>query len=283
MILSPAGAALYGYLLARFGIRGLLDLTRPWRLLLFLVALAAGMLSGFRSFVLLGALTFATLCYLEGLHRTRFVPALLGVMLLAGAVVLPQAEKLPLMVQRSLSFLPGKFDFLTRESAVGSWIGAWKCGKRYCRTFPSTCFEAKAGALMPAISLRRLIPARPATRSPRTILVGDYHNGPLSVLMPFGIYGAIAFAWFLIAGLRVLHRNWKYGNPALRQVNAVLLAVFAARTVFFFFFFGSLHSDMPAFLGLLGLSVALNGPDPYVAEVEQTATSVEFNTEYIKA
>ncbi len=32
--LSVVGMGIYGYLLARFGIRGLLDLTRPWRLLL---------------------------------------------------------------------------------------------------------------------------------------------------------------------------------------------------------------------------------------------------------
>ena len=90
-------------------------------------------------------------------------------------------------------------------------------------------------------------------------MVGNYHNGPLSILIPFGIYGAIAFVWFLVAGLRVLHRNWKLGDPALRTVNALLLAAFAARVVFFFFIFGSLHSDMVVFAGLLGLSVALNG------------------------
>jgi hypothetical protein len=101
-------------------------------------------------------------------------------------------------------------------------------------------------------------------------------------LIPFGLYGAIAFIWFLVAGLRVLHRNWKFGNPALQNVNALLLAAFAARALFFFGIFGSLHSDIMVFTGLLGLSVALNGADAKPAHAEQPAAGVEFNTEYIR-
>ena len=73
------------------------------------------------------------------------------------------------------------------------------------------------------------------------ILVGNFHNGPLSILIPFGLYGVIAFVWFLVAGLRVLHRNWKFGDPALQTVNALLLAAFAARAIFFFVVFGALQ------------------------------------------
>jgi hypothetical protein len=29
---------------------------------------------------------------------------------------------------------------------------------------------------------------------------GDYHNGPLSILIPFGLFGMIAFLWLLGAG-----------------------------------------------------------------------------------
>ena len=119
--------------------------------------------------------------------------------------------------------------------------------------------------------------------SAASMLAGDYHNGPLSVLIPFGIYGAIAFVWFLAAGLRVLHRNWKFGDPALRTVNALLLAAFVVHVLVFFVVFGSLHSDMAIFVGLLGLGVALNGADAAVARAEQPAAGVEFHTEYIKA
>jgi hypothetical protein len=116
-----------------------------------------------------------------------------------------------------------------------------------------------------------------------TILVGNFHNGPLSILIPFGLYGAVAFIWFLVAGLRMLHRNWKFGSPALQSVNAVLLASFAAHAVFFFGFFGSLQGDIAAFTGTLGLSVALNGVGAAVTRAAQPAAGVELNTEYVKA
>jgi hypothetical protein len=90
-------------------------------------------------------------------------------------------------------------------------------------------------------------------------LVGDFHNGPLSVLVPFGLWGAIAWLWFLAAALRVLYFNYKYGDPALRHLNTFFFAVFLMRTLFFFVVFGGIESDMLIFAGLLGLSVSLNG------------------------
>jgi len=65
--------------------------------------------------------------------------------------------------------------------------------------------------------------------------------------------------WFLTASLRVLYRNYRYGDPSRSKLNTVLLSYFAARAVFYFIGFGSLHSDLPMFAGLIGLSVALNG------------------------
>jgi hypothetical protein len=89
-------------------------------------------------------------------------------------------------------------------------------------------------------------------------LAYDYHNGTLSVLIPFGIWGAITFLWFLIAGLWVMFRNFRYGDPALQSVNIFLFADFFV-TFVFFFIGGSLNSDMMKLGGLLGLSVAING------------------------
>jgi len=92
-----------------------------------------------------------------------------------------------------------------------------------------------------------------------SLLAGDYHNGPLSVIIPFGIFGMAAFIWLLAAGVRVLYRNYRFSDPALQKVNTFLLSYFVGRSVFFFVGFGSLHSDLSLFLGTLGLSVALNG------------------------
>jgi hypothetical protein len=280
--LSAVGAAIYGYLLARFGVRGVLDLSRPWLPALFVLSFVAGALSGFRSFVLVGGFTFAVLFCLEGLHRTRYLGALLGAALLAGAIVLPQADKLPLMAQRALCFLPGKFDFMARESASASvdWrVGMWK---DVLPEVPKYLFRGKGWGIA-AREYFTAVETRDATDPlAGTMLAGDYHNGPLSILIPFGLYGGIAFLWFLVAGLRVLHRNWKFGDPSLRTINALLLAAFASKAVFFLTLFGSLHSDIAVFVGAVGLSVALNGPGAVPAQAEQLATGRDLNTEYVR-
>ena len=281
--LSVVGAGIYGYLLARFGIRGLLDLSRPWRLGLLFAATALGLASGFRSFVVLAALTFSVLFCIEGLHRTRYLAAFLGVALLGGAIVLPQADKMPLVVQRALSFLPGKFDYMAQhdaDSSTGWRLEMWKLA---LPEVPRTLFRGRGWGIDVADFYTGVQIGEAANPFGSTVMVGNFHNGPLSVLIPFGLYGAIAFLWLLVAGVRVLHRNWKFGSPALRNVNALLLAAFAAHALFFLCVFGSLHSDMAVFAGLLGLSVALNGADASLALAEQPATDVAFNTEYVKA
>jgi len=252
-------------------------------LLTLLLALGTGLLSGFRGFVITFGLTFAVLFYMEGLHRTRYLAALLGVALLGGALVLPQADKLPLVVQRALTFLPGKFNYVVQADTTSSTGWRLDMWKRLLPEVPKHLFRGKGWGLEASDFSTGVIMGDAADPLTSTLLVGNYHNGPLSILIPFGIYGAIAFVWFLAAGLRVLHRNWKFGSPALQNVNALLLAAFVTRAVNFFFIFGSLYSDITVFAGLLGLSVALNGAEASPAQAEQPVTGVELNTEYIKA
>ena len=284
--LGVMATAIYTYLLARFGIRGLLDLRQPWRLALFVLAFGAGLFGGFRSYVALFGLTFVVLFWLEGLHRTRYLAMLLAAVLLGGAIILPQADRLPLVAQRALSFLPGRFDSIALASArttIGWRVEMWK---QVLPEVPKHLFHGKGYALDPtdlylaAQSERRF----QSEYSGVTIVAGDYHNGPLSILIPFGIYGMIAFLWFLLAGVRALYRNFKFASPAYRTVNGLLLAAFVARAFFFFVGFGSLYSDMPYFTGLLGMGVALNGADAsFLAQAEQPAVDVELNTQYIRA
>jgi hypothetical protein len=90
-------------------------------------------------------------------------------------------------------------------------------------------------------------------------LAGDYHSGPLSLIIPFGVFGVIGFVWFLAAGFRVLYHNYQFGDPDCRHLNAFLLAYFCIKVVFFFVIFGGFASEMMEFTGLVGLSVSLNG------------------------
>ena len=90
-------------------------------------------------------------------------------------------------------------------------------------------------------------------------MAGDYHNGPLSVVIPLGIWGLLAFAWFLVAGARVLYANYRYGNPGLRTINRFLFAYFLVRIFFFIAVFGSFYTEFSIFTGLVGFGLSLNG------------------------
>jgi len=269
--LAPTCVAIYSFLLARYGIRAVLDLRKIWRLILLLLAVAGCVQSGFRSAVLMFVLVFAALFIFEGLHRTRILPTVFAVGLTVSVIVLPFADRLPLVAQRSLSFLPIKLDPAASESALASsrWrLDMWRAA---VPDIPKYFWKGKGYAIDP----NELFLANIAEHvhgddsAVGTRMVGDYHNGPLSVMIPLGIWGVIGFAWFLTAGCRLLYRNARYGDPRLKRANMFLLASFVAKIVFFVVVFGSLYTELYTFTGLIGLSVSLNGsPQDQVEEEE---------------
>ncbi len=266
---SALGLALFCAMLARYGIRGILDMAKPWRLGVFCLGVLIGMLSGFRNILIVIVLTFGLLFYLERLHRTRLlIPLVLTVVAGAGLMGI-FSNRLPYSIQRSLSFLPIPVDPVVKMDAQGSseWrLGMWR---DVIPQIPQYLIVGKGYAFSAAeaVQLGRKIEGAE--------LVGDYHSGPLSVLLPFGIFGAIAFLWLLIASFRALYQNYQFGDPAFRQVNAFILAYYTAKIIIFFVIFGSLYSDLPSFLGLFGLSVSLNGGVAKPAVVPQP--KVVFN------
>lgn len=256
-----ATTAVYSYMMACYGIRGLFDLRRPWRLMILLVALAVGLLGGFRSTVILVAFTFAAQFFFEGLLRTRLCLALLIVGVVGGAFLVPFASKLPLSIQRSLSFLPVQVDPVARQDARGTmeWrLGMWNT---LLPQIPQYFWLGKGYAIDPTdlYLTQKAVMQGLASDYEAALVSGDYHNGPLSVIIPFGIWGMIALLWLLFAAGRVLYRNYRFGDSAIKNLNTFLWAAFVARALFFFAGFGSLHSDLTIFLGLVGFSVAVNG------------------------
>ena len=261
--LGLAGAALALTLVARYGMEGVLDLKKLWRLVLFVCGLILVTFGGFRSLVILVGITLVLMFCFEGLLRSRLMPiAMLGV-LLCGTLTLAFSDRLPLTFQRCIAFVPGvKISALARENAEASsnWrIDMWKSllpqipkylllGKglgidandlwEYYQ-FGNNEVQGEVGGGLAA--------------------AGDYHSGPLTVIIPFGIWGVIAFLWFLVASFKVLWANYKYGDPDIRRTNSFLLSYFAAKTILFFFVFGGFYSDMMMFAGLVGFSIALNG------------------------
>ena len=264
------GLAVIYVLLSRYGLRGVLDASKPWRLGILCFFIVGCMSTGYRGGVVAILMILASLFYLERLHHTRLLlPVIVGVLAVAALVIL-FATRLPLSYQRSLTFLPGiHLDPLAKMDAETSSEWRRQMWREVIPQIPQYLLVGKGYAFSAAEQ------AMMQTGLEGTELVGNYHNGPLSVILPFGIFGAIAFIWLLVAGIRVLYRNYQFGDPVYHQINKFLFVYFVVRVVLFFAVFGGLESDLPMFLGLLALSISLNGGVAKPVVVPQT--TVVFN------
>ena len=261
---STAGVVI-NYLVVRHGLRGIFSLNHPLRLLLFVVMLFLTTLGGFRVVMISYISMFILLFFLEGLYRTQMsLVVVFG--LVFGAVLLPLADQMPKTFQRAVSFMPFlHLDPDVVADAEGSkewreaiWRDTWPkvpqyllLGKGYAMTEQDFTMIgdgtfANTGAALLDNSQQSLA------------ISGDYHNGPLSTLMPFGIWGAISFLWVSLASLFVLYRNFRYGDADLKTCNTFLLVMGIQKFFGFFFIFGGYSSDLGFIAGLAGFSIALN-------------------------
>jgi len=259
---GTANAAAFGFwlMLAIYGVRGIFLSGKPWRILLLGLFFVLIFLGGFRSMVFECVLGFGILFFVERLHRTALLPTFAFIGIMVAALCIPFADKLPYTFQRSLAFLPLHIDPAARADAQASlgWrLQIWKAvlpqvpeylllGKGYAisqsdyQDITGGFHEVSAADWGSAIS-------------------GDYHSGPLSVIIPLGIWGVIGLLWFWIASLRALYLNHLYGKPHLQTVNRFLLVYFAVKVFVYLFIFGSFYGDLFTFVGLIGLSLSLNG------------------------
>jgi hypothetical protein len=88
---------------------------------------------------------------------------------------------------------------------------------------------------------------------------GDYHSGPLSILVPFGVVGSVGLISFFFAAIRVLVKNMKYGDPDIKNINVLLFSYFVGRLIFFIVFFGGIEGDLWLFCSIVGVSLSVNG------------------------
>lgn len=264
-------SAIIGYMLARFGVRGLLDLSSPWRMLILLGCLCLGLFGGFRSFLASVAILLGVAFFLEGLHRTRHVVFVLVLGLLCLLGVMSLAEKLPMTVQRSLSFLPIQVDPRVKADAQGSLEWRYEMWKVLEQEIPQYLLLGKGYAIDPTALQTSHFNAHYGfgIQAEWAVLSGHYHNGPLSVIIPFGIAGGVTFIWFLCVSLLRLRHLMRNCQPELLNINRILLAMFAAKTIFFIVFFGSFFSDLIAFVAVMGMAECLNAtPRPVESEAE---------------
>ena len=264
--LAGLANALLTYMLVRYGLRNILAGGHWWRTVLLMLLALLTLVGGFRSSMINLIMVLTFLFFLEGLHRTRLMP-IVGMGLVTLCVLLvPFAGKLPFSMQRSLTFLPlPNLDPQAVMDAEGStewrlnmWSLLWPqvpnhllLGKGFGLTKED--FSMMGGGALAAGAERF------DASSAGLAVSSDYHSGPLSTLIPFGAWGALAFFWLTLAGLRLLYRNYKYGEADLKSINCFLLAAAIAHWLSFFFIYGAFQNDVNYFAGIFGLSVAFNG------------------------
>jgi hypothetical protein len=257
---AAAALGIFSFMLAKYGLRGIFLSGKPLRIVFFCLFLVIGFLGGFRTLVATTAMIFMILFYLEKLHRTKMLPRLIFAGLIAAVICIPLANKLPWSVQRSFSFLPLNWDRIAVQDADVSAHWRWEMVKAMVPQVPQYLLLGKGYGLT-AADFDAMAMSSGAISADQwgSAIATDFHNGPMSILIPLGIWGVIGFLWFLIAAGKALVCNYRYGDPALRTYNALLLAGFYTHAFGFFFLFGSLYSDMIFFAGYVGLSVSLNG------------------------
>lgn len=264
--IGAAAAGMTNIMLAYYGLRGIFLSGKPWRAVVYCLSFILIFLGGFRTAVIDATSVFLILFFLEGLHRTTLVLFLTVFTLAIGGALIPLGSKLPYTFQRALCFLPPSVIHLSvaaRTDAQTSWDWRLRMWEALLPEIPRHLWLGKGYAISRE-DFENEMGANAAIRNTADAsqeglaLSSDYHSGPLSVILPFGIWGVIGFVWFLWGSLWLMYRNYRYSMPTLQGINAFLLASYLTVVFIFIFGAGSLATNTNAFTGLLGLSVAIN-------------------------
>jgi hypothetical protein len=261
---ATAASAVFYWMIARHGFRGNFATGKLWRPLLLGAMFVLIFLGGFRSSIIGILIVLGILFYLEKMYRTGMMLAIVLVGLMGAALLVPLVPHLPFTFQRALAFVPGlNVSPDARMSADGStqWrLDMWAAllpqvpkylmlGKGFA--FSQETFNESMG------SDRMFQQVIDPSQDPLA-LANDFHSGPLSVVLCFGIWGVLAWLWYWAAGFWVVWRNYRYGDLALQRINTYMFAVYVAKCFSFLFIFGDITNDVGSFASVLGLSIALN-------------------------
>ncbi len=262
---ASAASAVPIYLLARYGLRGIFLERKLWRPILFFACMALSLLGGFRNVFGYYGLMMILMFFLERLHRTRLMPLLLLLGVVGSLVLAILSDKLPYNIQRSMCFLPLKWQTNVLLDAEGSsewryriWRDTWPKVPEYLLLGKGYGLSQEDYQNIGQGTFANL-QASHIDGSDQTLAIsGDYHSGPLSTLMPFGIWGGVGMVWLMAAALFVAYRNYRHGFPELQTFNAYLLAQCISSITIFIFVVGAFQNDVGNFAKIAGFSIAMN-------------------------
>jgi hypothetical protein len=258
--LGLLGQAGFLFMLSRYGVRGILLSGKPWRWFLFGIFFVTMFFGGYRSIVILCGLTFVFQFFMERIYQTKIMPFFVFAGLIGVTLLVLFANRLPYTFQRSLAFLPLKIDPVARMDAESSSDWRLEIWRDTYPQVPQYLLLGKGYALSKdALAMAANQNFKYLSSADEVAISGNYHSGPLSVLMIFGAWGAIALMWFWFASLRALYDNYRYGDATLKTINTFLFAYFIVKIIIFLIVFGGIENDLAGFAVLIGLSVSING------------------------
>lgn len=265
---GTTGGTVAAFMMAWWGIRGIFTGGKAvWRIPLFLMMAALSLTGGHRLNFLGLVATCGLMFFLEGLHRTRLLAAFVFGGVVCGALLVPLAIFLPYNIQRSLTVVPFlHLDPAARADAEGSsdwrlnmWRDVWPKVPEHLLLGKGYAITAEDYEMMGQGMLANSAESKMDGSESALALSSDYHSGPLSTLMPFGVWGAISYIWLTIVGLQIAYRNYRYGDPELRIVNGYGLAAGIWGVICYLFVFGAYSSFVLGSAIGIGFNLALNG------------------------
>ncbi len=229
-------------LCSRYSPMSLMSPLYPLRCILFVAALAALFLSGFRSAILAAIVFYALATLLRGRGLDIWMAGAAGIL---GVVLLVSVQgsflQLPLSMQRSLSWLPGDWNQEAVADAEGSsrwrfemveWAWSdnrilrnkiWGQGIGFSledmNLIAASLFAGQGGANMLGGSDRE-----------NFLITGTFHNGPVSAIKCVGVVGLFLYS-LLIFYLAI--RAWKLCALTAGS-RAFPLALFVGMPVIYF-------------------------------------------------
>ncbi|MDB4318229.1 hypothetical protein N9972_00470 [bacterium] len=256
-----------------------------------ILSIAGGLISGFRSKLMVVLLTYAFGVYYWNGFKGVFLSALIGIGAVLALAIINLGHPLPPNVQRSLSFLPGSWEqrYLDDTESSTDWrIEMWEEVLFTDNWIKNKIlgdglgFTKEEHALQESLALSDYKggPGIQGWDSQRaSILVnGDYHSGPVSMVRVVGYVGAVTFIFILIALAFSAHRYLRLMrySPYFGIVCIFCIPI-VWHPLFFIFIFGSFSHDVPTFFLHVGLFCLLRKSLPLPGEEEDE--SLEFEME----
>ncbi len=272
------GSTLLVTLIAYYPSLALLNPLRP-RFYAFLMGTICVLVSGFRSI-------FGAVCGMFGLSvwvnrgfQNFLMTCLVGGLLLLGlGAGQGRLYELPDSTQRALSFLPGQWNPVIAAEAKQSTEGRFEMWGRIITEgiIKDWWFGDGFGASVGDWAL--------ATRKGFTetvLLMGGYHNGPLSAIHFVGIVGLVLFYVLMIMSAVYSYRCVKKCRGTLLQPVSIYLAIqLIWIPIQYTFVFGGYDSDMAQQIFLVGLlrlvmrmADTLPSSNSSIASADRMATS----------